>query len=89
VEKAAGLAGGQDDDGVRFARGAKIRALEGVDGDIDLRILPALVANRGAFSPIKSIGASSRSPSPITIVPSMPTRSISSRMASTAAWSDL
>ena len=34
---------------------------------------------------MKSIGASSRSPSPITIVPSMPTESISERIASTAA----
>src|SRR5436190_14870530 len=39
------------------------------------------------FSPMKSMGASSRSPSPITIVPSMSTVSISLRMASTATWS--
>ena len=38
---------------------------------------------------MKSIGASSRSPSPITIVPSMPTESIALRSVSTATWSDL
>src|SRR5216684_807001 len=41
------------------------------------------------FSPMYSIGASSRSPSPITIVPSISTESIVLRMASTAtssAW---
>src|SRR6185436_3667943 len=39
------------------------------------------------FSPMNSIGASSRSPSPMTMVPSMSTASISWRMASTATWS--
>src|SRR5262245_53472548 len=39
------------------------------------------------FSPMNSIGASSRSPSPITIVPSIGSLFISRRMASTAAWS--
>src|SRR5258707_1792907 len=39
------------------------------------------------FSPIYSIGASSRSPSPITTVPSMGNLLSSRRMASTAAWS--
>src|SRR4051794_31816524 len=38
-------------------------------------------------SPMNSIGASSRSPSPITTVPSMGSRLSSRRMASTAAWS--
>src|SRR5262245_39502773 len=42
---------------------------------------------RPTFSPMNSIGASSRSPSPITMVPSMSTDSISWRMASTATWS--
>src|SRR5262245_29381430 len=42
---------------------------------------------RPTFSPMKSMGASSRSPSPITMVPSMSTVSISLRMASTATWS--
>ena len=37
---------------------------------------------------MKSIGASSRSPSPITMVPSIGTESISWRIASTAAWSE-
>ena len=39
------------------------------------------------ISPINSIGASSRSPSPITMVPSMGSLLNSRRMASTAAWS--
>src|SRR6202171_2966565 len=39
------------------------------------------------FSPIKSIGALSRSPSPITTVPSIGILLSSRRMASTAAWS--
>src|SRR5882724_4434461 len=39
------------------------------------------------FSPMNSIGASSRSPSPITTVPSMGSLLSSRRMASTAAWS--
>jgi hypothetical protein len=37
------------------------------------------------FSPMYSIGASSRSPSPMTIVPSIGTVSSSLRIASTAA----
>lgn len=37
------------------------------------------------FSPMKSIGASSRSPSPITTVPSIGRRFSSRRIASTAA----
>src|SRR5687767_1881193 len=40
------------------------------------------------FSPMNSIGASSRSPSPMTMVPSMSTVSMSLRMASTATWSE-
>jgi hypothetical protein len=38
-------------------------------------------------SPLKSIGASSFSPSPITTMPSMGTVSSIRRIASTAAWS--
>ena len=38
-------------------------------------------------SPIQSIGASSRSPSPMTMVPRISTSSIVARMASVAAWS--
>src|ERR1700748_2426820 len=45
---------------------------------------PAL---RPTFSPMNSIGASSRSPSPITIVPSIGSLLSSRRIASTAAWS--
>ena len=40
------------------------------------------------FSPMKSMGASSRSPSPMTTVPAIGTVSRTRRMASTAAWSD-
>src|SRR5947207_15498903 len=40
------------------------------------------------FSPIYSMGARSRSPSPITIVPSIAIVSRQRRMDSTAAWSD-
>jgi hypothetical protein len=39
------------------------------------------------FSPMNSIGASSRSPSPMTMVPTIARLFISRRMASTAAWS--
>jgi hypothetical protein len=39
------------------------------------------------FSPMYSIGASSRSPSPITTVPRMSMWSNERRMASTATWS--
>src|ERR1700728_1793109 len=45
---------------------------------------PALMPT---FSPINSIGASSRSPSPITTVPSIGNLLSSRRIASTAAWS--
>src|ERR1700732_3158451 len=45
---------------------------------------PALMPT---FSPMNSIGASSRSPSPITIVPSIGSLLSSRRIASTAAWS--
>src|ERR1700704_3062493 len=45
---------------------------------------PALMPT---FSPMNSIGASSRSPSPITTVPSMGSLLSSRRIASTAAWS--
>src|SRR6185503_18008871 len=40
------------------------------------------------FSPMKSIGASSRSPSPITMVPSIGTVSMTRRIASTATASE-
>src|ERR1700737_1133008 len=45
---------------------------------------PALMPT---FSPMYSIGASSRSPSPITTVPSIGSLLSSRRIASTAAWS--
>src|SRR5687768_2823715 len=43
---------------------------------------------RPTFSPTKSIGASSRSPSPMTMVPRIGTLSIAFRIASTATWSE-
>src|ERR1043166_9889695 len=43
--------------------------------------------SRPTFSPMNSMGASSRSPSPITMVPRMGKLLSSRRMGSTAAWS--
>src|SRR5881628_2085418 len=43
---------------------------------------------RPTFSPMKSIGASSRSPSPMTTVPRMAIASISLRIDSVATWSE-
>ena len=40
-------------------------------------------------SPMYSMGASSRSPSPMTMVPSMARVSRQRRIASTAAWSEM
>jgi hypothetical protein len=42
---------------------------------------------RPTFSPMYSIGASSRSPSPMTMVPAMSASSMVRRIASVAAWS--
>ena len=70
-------------DRARHGLGAQRGALERIDGDIDLagrRSCPT-------FSPMNSIGASSRSPSPITTVPSIGSLLSSRRIASTAAWS--
>ena len=50
---------------------------------------PLTTLARPTFSPMNSIGASSRSPSPITMVPLMGTESSSRRIAVTAAWSAL
>ena len=73
-------------DGVGRAGGAQVRALERIDRDVDLgrrRRVPA----GPTFSPMYSMGASSRSPSPITTVPRMSSASKARRIASTAAWS--
>ena len=60
------------------AGGAQVGAFERIDGDVDLVEVAALrrwpCRARPTFSPMKSIGASSRSPSPMTIVPSIGTR---------------
>ena len=48
VQQAAGLARGEDDDGVRFAGGAEVRAFEGIDRDYDLGILTGFVLCCGA-----------------------------------------
>src|SRR3977135_15207 len=53
------------------------------------RLLIPLALTRPTFSPIYSIGASSRSPSPMTMVPSIGPVSRTARLASTATWSDL
>ena len=92
VQQAAFFAGGQHGDGVGRAGGAEVGAFERVHGDIHGGIVKPLVllcAAAPTFSPMNSMGASSRSPSPMTMVPSMGTWSIILRMASTAAWSDL
>ena len=51
------------------------------------RCRPSVPACCRPCSPMNSIGASSRSPSPITTVPSIGSLLSSRRMASTAAWS--
>ena len=51
------------------------------------RYRPAGRRSCPTFSPMNSIGASSRSPSPITTVPSIGSLLSSRRIASTAAWS--
>ena len=64
--------------------GADRRAFERIERDVDLRAGALRVPT---FSPMNSIGASSRSPSPITTVPSKRSLLSASRIASTAAWS--
>ena len=81
MQQAAALGRGQHRDGVRRAGRAQIRAFERIDGDVHFveARRPRLAALGGVspcptFSPMYSIGASSRSPSPMTIVPSIGTR---------------
>ena len=80
VQQAALLGRGQHGDGIRRAGRAEVRAFERIDGDVDLRETDHAEAldrlwrvTRPTFSPMYSIGASSRSPSPMTIVPSIGT----------------
>ena len=81
VEHRAALGEGDHGQGAGHAAGAERRPLERVDGDVDLTGgLPSPIC-----SPLKSIGASSFSPSPITTTPSIETESSTKRIASTAA----
>ena len=75
VQQPAPLGGGQHGDRTRGSGGAEVRALEGVDGDIDFGQPSSPFAPRPTRSPMKSIGAWSRSPSPMTTRPSIGTRS--------------
>ena len=84
VEQPALLRGGEHGDGVRLALGDEVGALQRVDRDVDDHVVGPPVPTG---SPIQSIGASSRSPSPMTMVPRISTSSIVRRMASVAAWS--
>ena len=92
VQQAAVLRRGEHGDGVGRAGRAEVGAFERIDGDVDLvelaRLCRCPCCARPTFSPMYSIGASSRSPSPMTIVPSIGTVSISRRIASTATWSE-
>ncbi len=85
MQQAAFVRRGEHGQRVVIARAAQIRAFERIDRDIHLRQRP--VACRSSvlpfptFSPIYSIGASSRSPSPMTMVPSIAMVSSVRRMA--------
>ena len=86
VHGAAHLLGRREHgDGVGLAVGDEVRALERVDGDVDRRLVrsPPIPTR----SPMYSIGASSRSPSPMTIVPANSISSMVARIASVAARS--
>lgn len=76
------LGQGHDGDGARHVLRAEGGAFEGIDGDVHLRPSP-----EPRHSPMNSIGASSRSPSPMTTVPRIGSPASSARIASTAAWS--
>ena len=95
MQQPAALGRREHGDRVRRAGRAQVRAFERIDGDVDFGEahrpgpLMSLACAMPTFSPMYSIGASSRSPSPITIVPSIGTVSITRRIASTATWSDL
>ena len=93
VEQSALFAGGQHGDGVRAAPVAqRFVPSSGSTAISTAGICANVVVNCAAptFSPMKSMGASSRSPSPMTMVPSMGDVYPSCvRMAFTAASSDL
>ena len=80
VEHRAALGDADDRDRVVASERGERRALDRVDGDVDGRRRPSPIS-----SPLKSIGASSFSPSPITTTPSIETVLRTRRMASTAA----
>ncbi len=86
--EAARLRRGEDGDRARLAVGHEVRALQRVDGDVDRAGRPSRSAPvRPTRSPMYSIGASSRSPSPMTIRPANSISSIVLRIASVAAAS--
>ena len=85
VGQAAGLRGREDRDRPGLAVGDEVGALERVDRDVDLGDDPRAVPRRPTSSPMYSIGASSRSPSPMTIRPAKSISSIVARIASVAA----
>ena len=90
MQQAAALGGGEHGDGVGLAGGAqRFVPSSGSTAMSTSSNCRAVGHWRGCamptFSPMYSIGASSRSPSPMTIVPSMGTVSSSLRIASTAA----
>jgi hypothetical protein len=82
VEQRAAFGHRHHGDRARHVLGAERGALERIDRDVDFRPLSVPTS-----SPMNSIGASSRSPSPITTVPLIGSLLSSRRMASTAAWS--
>ena len=86
VQQAALVRRRQHGDGARRAGGAEVGALERIDGDVDLEV--ARRPSGPTCSPMNSIGASSRSPSPMTTVPRIGSVSIALRIASTATWSE-
>src|SRR3954469_9367637 len=73
----------------RFVPSSGSTAMSTTSNRTSFRPCKSLALTRPTFSPMNSIGASSRSPSPMTIVPSIGTVSITRRIVSTATWSDL
>ena len=63
------------------------RALVTALGAREVRIPAPEPIAEPTFSPMNSMGASSRSPSPMTTVPSIGSMLSAARIASTAAWS--
>ena len=88
VEELAVVGDRDHADRVGRAGRAQVGALERIDRDVDLRRVVVVACQPApTCSPMNSIGASSRSPSPITTVPRMSIASNARRIASTATWS--